>query len=118
MMQLWGLSGRRESARRAVRFVEGLLTGRHLTREHSVLPWKAMPALTATESPVEPYHHRGAVAVVCCLGAQSCLTLCDPLDCSPPGFPVHGISQARILEWVAMPSSRAYWLPMFNTSCI
>ena len=31
---------------------------------------------------------------------------CDPLDCSPLGFSVHGILQARILEWVAMPSSR------------
>ena len=37
---------------------------------------------------------------------QLCLTLCDPLDCSPPGSSVHGILQARILEWVAMPSSR------------
>ena len=41
-----------------------------------------------------------------CLGAPSCLTLCDPVDCSAPGSSVHGILQARILEWVAMPSSR------------
>ena len=34
--------------------------------------------------------------------AQSCLTLCDPMDCSLPGPSVHGILQARILEWVAM----------------
>ena len=34
--------------------------------------------------------------------AQSCPTLCDPLDCSLPGFSVHGILQARILEWVAI----------------
>ena len=34
--------------------------------------------------------------------AQSCLTLCDPMDCSPPGSSVHGILQARILEWVAI----------------
>ena len=34
------------------------------------------------------------------------LTLCDPVDCSPPGSSAHGILQARILEWVAMPSSR------------
>ena len=40
------------------------------------------------------------------LVAQSCLTLCDPLDCSPPGSSVHGILQARILEWIAMPFSR------------
>ena len=38
--------------------------------------------------------------------AQSCPTLCDPMDCSPPGSSVHGIFQARILEWVAMPFSR------------
>ena len=35
---------------------------------------------------------------------QSCLTLCDPEDCSPPGFSIHGIFQARILEWVAISS--------------
>ena len=34
------------------------------------------------------------------------LTLCNPMACSPPGFSVHGILQARILEWVAKPFSR------------
>ena len=34
--------------------------------------------------------------------AQSGLTLCDPMDCSLPGSPIHGILQARILEWVAI----------------
>ena len=38
--------------------------------------------------------------------AQPCPTLCDPLDCSLPGFSVHGILQARKLEWVAIPFSR------------
>ena len=38
--------------------------------------------------------------------AQSCPTLCNPTDCSPPGSSVYGILQARILEWVAMRSSR------------
>ena len=37
---------------------------------------------------------------------QSCVTLCDPMDCSPPGSPVRRSLQARILEWVAIPSSR------------
>ena len=37
---------------------------------------------------------------------QSCPTLCDPMDCRPPGSSVHGILQARILEWVVMPFSR------------
>ena len=42
------------------------------------------------------------------LVTQFCLTLCDPMDCSSPGSSVHVILQARILEWVAMPSSRAF----------
>ena len=37
---------------------------------------------------------------------QSCLTLRDTMDCSPPGSSVHGIFQARVLEWVTMSSSR------------
>ena len=40
------------------------------------------------------------------LVAQSCLTLCNPMDCSPPGSSVHEIFQARILEWVAISFSR------------
>ena len=39
---------------------------------------------------------------------QSCLTLCDPIDCSPPGSPVPGILQARTLEWVAISFSNAW----------
>ena len=41
-----------------------------------------------------------------CSVTQSCLTLCNPMDCSPPGSSVHGIFQARILEWVAISFSR------------
>ena len=41
------------------------------------------------------------------LVTQVCLTLRDPMDCSPPGFSVHGILQARILEWVAISFSSA-----------
>ena len=37
---------------------------------------------------------------------QSCQTLCDPMDYSPPGSSIHGISLERMLEWVAMPSSK------------
>ena len=39
--------------------------------------------------------------------AQECLTVCDPMDCSLPGSSVHGIFQARILEWVAISFSKA-----------
>ena len=38
---------------------------------------------------------------------QSCLTVCDPIDSSPPGSPVPGILQARTLEWVAISFSKA-----------
>ena len=47
-----------------------------------------------------------ATVLCVCLFAQPCPTLCHPMACSPPGSSVHGILQARILEWVAMPSSR------------
>ena len=40
------------------------------------------------------------------LVAQLCLTRCDPMDCRLPGSSVHGILQARILQWVAIPLSR------------
>ena len=43
-----------------------------------------------------------------CSVAQSCLTLCDPLGYKPPGSSVNRILQARILEWVALPSSRVF----------
>ena len=42
---------------------------------------------------------------------QSCPTMCNPMDCSLPGSSIHGILQARILKWVAMPSSRGSSLP-------
>ena len=74
--------------------------------------------------------------IAVCLGAtspQSSLTLCDPIDCSPPGSSVLGVLQARILAWVAMPSSRGSsrprdvknsfyrwekWVPMKETKMI
>ena len=60
---------------------------------------------------------------VCAKSLQLCPTLCDPKDCSLLVSSVHGILQARILEWVAMPSSRASSWPRDQTpvscgSCI
>ena len=54
------------------------------------------------------------------LVTQSCLTLWDRMDCSPPGSSVHGIFQARILEWVAIPFSRGSFQPrdLTQVSCI
>ena len=47
--------------------------------------------------------------------AQSCPTLCDPMDCSLPGSSVHGILQARVLEWVAISFSRGSSRPRDRT---
>ena len=61
-----------------------------------------------------------AMESCCCLAAKSCLTLRDSMACSLPGSSVHGIFQARILEWVAMPFSRRSSPPGDRTqvSCI
>ena len=60
------------------------------------------------------------VCVCVCVRAQSCSTLSTSLACSPPGSSVHGISQASILEWVAISSSRGSSPPRDQThiSCI
>ena len=81
--------------------------------------WVAMPSSRGSSKP------RGRTQVSCTAGrfittsttweapyqgwsgmlvTQSCLTVCSPMDCSSPGFSVHGILQARILEWVVIPS--------------
>ena len=52
-------------------------------------------------------HHKHATATAAKL-LQSCPTLCDPMDCSPPGSPIPGILQARTLEWVAISFSSAW----------
>ena len=45
--------------------------------------------------------------IILVLVAQSCPTLCNPMNCTPPGFSVHGILQARILDWLAISYSKA-----------
>ena len=72
---------------------------------------------------VRPFHMQTGQLKMACVHAQSlhlCLTLCDPMDCSPPVSSVHGIFQARILEWVAISSSRISSQPRDTThvSCI
>ena len=54
------------------------------------------------------------------LVSQSCLTLCDPMDYDPPGSTLHGIFQARILRWDAIPFFRGYSQPKDQTqvSCM
>ena len=62
---------------------------------------------------IEPYKAYSGAKIVCehattTKSLQSCPTLCDPIDGSPPGFPVPGILQARTLEWVAISFSSAW----------
>ena len=52
--------------------------------------------------------HRGKAELAAAKSLQSCPTLCDPIDGSPPGSPVPGILQARTLEWVAISFSNAW----------
>ena len=54
---------------------------------------------------------------MCAKSLQSCLTFWDPIDCSSPGASVRGILQTRIVEWVAMPSSRGSSRPR-NQTCV
>ena len=69
----------------------------------------------ATKKGYKEKQHRPLVLV-----AQLGPTLCDPVDCSPPGCSIHGILQARILEWVAIPFSRGSSRPRVRTwvSCL
>ena len=63
------------------------------------------PALAGV--PVPPENPQRAQAAAAAELLQSCPTLCDPIDASPPGSPIPGILQARTLEWVAISFSNA-----------
>ena len=65
-----------------------LLPGLHFSSPKSMLP--------------STFGSLHSVPFATVLVTQSCLILCDPMDCSPPGFSVHGIFQARILEWATI----------------
>ena len=61
------------------------------------------------------YREKWVRECVCVFIAQSCPTLCNPMDCSPPGSSVHEIFQARILEWVTISFSRGSSQPRDRT---
>ena len=64
-----------------------------------------------------PAIKRRSPAAAAAKSLQSCLTLCNPMDYSPPDSSVHGILQARILQWVAMPSSRGLFPTQGYQTC-
>ena len=80
------------------------------------LKWHSYVIMTSFLHPVKFLISESGV----CSLTQSCLTLCDPMDCGMPGSSVHGIFQARILEWVATSFSRGSSQPRYQTwvSCV
>ena len=87
--------------------VHGILQAR-------ILAWVAMPFFRGSSRPRDQTHVLGLLhwqahaAATAAKSLQSCPTLCDSIDSSPPGFPVPGILQARTLEWVAISFSSAW----------
>ena len=74
----------------------------------SKIPWMEEPGgLQSTGSQRVGHEWETHKVTVTERATQSCPTLCDPMDCSPPGSSIHGVSQAGVLEWVAIPFSRA-----------
>ena len=76
--------------------------------------WLGFPSTCS----ITGYHTTSELPV--CSVAQSCPILCNPMHCSPPGSSVRGISQARVLEWVAISFSRGSSCPRDRThvSCV
>ena len=83
---------------------------------------RSLRTVTFSPIPQNLHFHRNFHILCCCccsLVVKPCPTLCNPMDCSPPGSSVYGISQAKILEWVAISFSRGSswprdWTPVFS----
>ena len=89
-----------------------------MDRQSRILQWVAIPfsrrsspgsnlGLPLCEQTLYCLSHQGDSAAAAAKSLQSCPTLCDPIDGSPPGSPIPGILQARTLEWVAISFSNA-----------
>ena len=72
--------------------------------QHILFPWTDIWKYTFSHNAFRSLYT--TKLCMCAKSLQLCLTLCDPMDCSQPGFFVHGILQERILEWVSVSSSR------------
>ena len=85
--------------------ISSVIAGRRLTRKRYInyVLSKPLGHISVASLIIGNYFMQREVEVEV-LVTQSCLTLCDPIDCSPPGSSVHGLLQARMLEWVAFPS--------------
>ena len=99
----------------------GRSPGEENATHSSILAWRipwTVHGLAKSQTRRSDFHFHFTLSVsvyvtYCCLVTQPCWTLCDPMDCSPPESSVHGISQGRILEWVAISFSRgSSWLTL------
>ena len=73
------------------------------TFESVLMRWMKLEPITQSEVSQKEKHQYSMWSEV----TQSCPTLCNPIDCSPPGLSIHGIFQARVVEWVAISFSIA-----------
>ena len=79
----------------------------HLKHREDISPALGEFASVTIESTYKVFNIGPDAAAAAAKSHQSCLTLCNPIDSSPPGSPVPGILQARTLEWVAISFSNA-----------
>ena len=115
----WGYSILVESAGLSFFNTQKLPSGTWLSTRHATNP---SFSVLICKMVMTPFPEVNEIMRTCSV-AQSCLALCNPRDCSPPGFSVHGISQARMLKWVANASSRGCswprdWTLVICVSCI
>ena len=80
----------------------------HGILQNRILEWVAIPFSRGSSQPRNRIRVSFIAAAAAAKSLQSCPTLCNPIDGSPPGFSVHGILQARTLEWVAISFSNAW----------
>ena len=76
--------------------------------------WKFQEKLQRENNPLLTFESQVWSVCVCARSLQSCPILCDPMEYSPPGSSVHGILQAKILAWFAVPSRRELPNPDFE----
>ena len=98
--------------------LEGLIVVRALVSKSARTPCSPSGCGTNTPSPFPLPANPAEGVSVCVLAPQSCLTLCNPMDCSPPASPVHRILQARRLEWVAISFSGGSSQPRDQTQVL